>query len=375
MRESFQTRNTVGRELHSFSRDTYRLEYLARLGLLDGLLDDLDGQVDEQSSVAPEELTRLETLNRLYDHILEELEVKVTVLSSAVKDLPPCETMEGFDSKQAHNIQNITLLSRVSDADFTQLVADIDTLFRENKRNLDRTLESLFEPIDHSDALHPELRFQSVSSSHLALRSWHPRDYEYYLQKLRDGLKLLEAAGIKLSIDALLADEQRLDQLRAVNQTNIIKDLLSMRVTLLALHIILVKGLQRHAHWLDETLNAVSTSSQGIQHQLNPLFRYIKAETAGHRIDISIPKLERGQLLDISILNEQASLMSDSLKIMKSISKRLLNGDLDVDPIPSMVRTSEEALRSSALSLSNILMNVQTEAGRVRLLVADRGQK
>lgn len=362
-----------------------RLEVLAGLGLLDGLLEELDddetrgeggdggdgrGRGKGAAGVAPAEIARLQSLNESYEQILERQEVRKAVLLSALDDLAPNQALDS--PLHPAIIPNIERLARISSHDFVHLVANIDALFRDLQNHIDKSLRSILCPLDNSDAVHSVLRHQSVDSRHLTIRAWHPEDYAFYLQKLQSGVESLQQFGLYLSLDALLEGERRVSHIRSLTQATIVDDLCSLRIDLLSLRAIMTRSLERHVQWLREIIANLETCRNTVRRQLHPVLEFTSAECPPDPASLSIPKTSRDRHPEIEPLQERVAAIARSLHTSKDIARRLIGADAELEVVPAGVRSSEEVLRSCSMALSNALMNVQTESGRVRLLLAER---
>jgi hypothetical protein len=338
-----------------------RLEYLAGLGLLEGIVEGLDEEVVIKT-LGPD-VTRLEEIIEQYENILEQQALEEERLKLELENVVIDSELERMDlSESLHKVRD------VSSGDIgilSQIINDLSTLVNEAETVLQENFVSLFKPID-SSAMDKEMQFQSVSNDELILRPFHPDDYDFYLSKINVAASILGKQDIHVDRDELLQGERELAKLRFVNQARILKNIEQAKSNLSALKLIAVIALRKHTGLIESVSKDAVESLERVLECTGRLRQYLDS----HPIpEASHPRiLNCNQIPDFSSIQDRLNILMKSVNVIKHMTFQIMNGATEVDPIPESIRNAELRLRDLSLELSNHLSTTTTDASRLLLL-------
>lgn len=341
-----------------------RLEQLARLGLLDGLIDEepsmAEGKDDEGKRRDEEEVRRLTELVKEYKEELAIMEGQMnSLLGELTQDTELVITCPPLSAPLGDEVDGSTAMLR-------------DELFRDNlllneqlSQLIADGLTALLRPIDTNSMEDPTCRFRSVRSEELVERPWHPEDHAFYSAKIDRAIEIVgKEFKLELQKPDLLRDELLLAELRTVYQQTAFQKLCRLESERMALHRLLIAICQRHVEtWsrvLQDTtplqLKTLVDAMEEYLHMLQMPVIYRRAPAPSTEI----------QLTDLSHRHEQLVL---ELSTIKQLLSRLITDRGEVNLIPAEAAAIESQTRAISVELSTLLQSTLTESKRLELFM------
>lgn len=343
-----------------------RLEHLARLGLLDGLIEEENGAAETQARPqdlqGEDEVRRLSELVKDYEGELSVLEERVSSLLTEINkdvklviDCPPICPPLGYDFDESAMTLEEGLLK------------DNHTLNDHLEQLMTSKVRDLLSPIDNHSIEDPMYRFGSVRNEDLIGRSWHPDDYDFYSMKIDRAIEIIrQELGLELHKSEVIQDELELTRLRAARQQATLRTLCRFETELISLNRLCIAICHRYTEgWSrilqDTTLSRLQELTSAMEDHLQtshiPTLFY-RPSGASARIELS----------DLFHRYEQ---LVHSLSAAKQIVSRLISEQGEVSLIPASASSLEAQARATSMELSTLLQSTLTESKRLELLVKE----
>lgn len=354
-----------------------RLEYLARLGLLDGLLDGVGAGAgceaapeEEGSSDGDQDIVRLKAINGQLADLLDALATEELALQAQVESLPT-----GADPRPpVPAINPLTPAPRLSDtlAMLQGLLSALSQVNSAISTAVHRVQQQIQLPINLPDGV---MRFRTVQGGELLLQPWRPPDFALYAQKIQAACQQLASQhGVVLAVERLLNTEQSLDRERQRVHQTILESLVRVESERLALRLVLKGALESFLADLQCLQATLSASLRQLQDLLAPVQQYLDQDpTASPRLPIphsqhSCTLPGEGLAFLTAQLDKMAVGAASAKQAIQAVMVMAAGGNPEIEPIPEPIRAVEEELRSRSLGLSKQLTEATIQANRLCLL-------
>lgn len=345
-----------------------RLEHLARLGLLDGLIEEENVAVEvqdyRQDLQGEDEVRRLSELVEDYENELRVLEERVSsMLKMMDKDdinllveCPPICPPLGHDFDEPQTTLEEGILK-----DNLSLNDQLDKLIASK-------LKDLSSPIDNHSIEDPMYRFGSVRNEDLIKCAWHPDDYDFYSMKIDKYIEIIrQELGLELHKSEVVQDEFVLARLRTVYQQAIIQTLCRFETELIFLNRLLVAICQRYTEGWGRILQDTTLAQlQELIGAMEDHIQGVRAPTLYCRPQSASAGLEFNG--DLSYRYEQ---LLHNFATAKQIIGRLASEQGEISLISPSASSLEAQARAISMELSTLLQSTLTESKRLELLVKE----
>jgi len=232
------SRLTTSIKKHSLDRlEIARLQQLAGLGLLDGLLEDVDAASEEVD--LNNDVRKTLAINRLLEGILDqddvaEVEIKENLsVHTEVLSLAPL------------NMENADIIEACKN----ELHLAIDLIERKKRE--------VFEPLKSS-------RYGTIPVDTLMKRPWDPAFYTEYLDLAKTAIDKLQSYGVFVELDELLHGEVWLASRRNQYQASFMKELADLESYLDGMIFLFEESCNQASKVCREQIEAIQTAWEEI---------------------------------------------------------------------------------------------------------------
>lgn len=341
-----------------------QLEHLARLGLLDGLIEEEQpATVSKSSAEAQQDESEVEQLAELvqdYEGELSALDGRMRLLLGELDqdvdltiDCPPiCPPLgSDFDGSTAVLEDELLKTNRALNEHLSQLMME--------------KLATLLRPIDTNSIEDPAYRFRSVCNEDLVEHSWHPDDYALYSTKIDSAIEILKREfNVELDRSEVLQDEFTLANLRTTHQQTVLQALCRFESERMALNRLMIAICQRHVRGWDPILQ--DTTLAQLQGLVDAIEDHLQNSHASKLYWQSPSVPTKIELVDLNHRHEQ---LVAGLSVAKQIVSRLVNDQGEVNLIPASAASVEAQARAVSMEVSALLQSTLTEAKRLDLFI------